>query len=268
MTDWWQGIPTAETAVACGGAQHRLRWEDGALRLPDHDDVEGERALAALANERNACVEAADRWHRQATNERVLVLASRGPSDPLHTSDDESGAGGGLTAYGIPALPGQPGASGEQAPDEEEDLLALLSLGGGLADRLTATVAAHWAAKLEAGDCEASVLAALEAALYGRLTTALRSWLGESKLNVEIVMTTPDSVPTLTREGATIQGAFPFSWLTHVWSRGFATALGRFCIDASTSPGDNGWTLTTVTQDLARIDTITMAIRSAAGSPP
>src|SRR4051794_22314753 len=89
MTQWWMGIPPAETRIRCGDHEHRLRWSEGALDLLDHGDVEGERTLAALARERNACVETADRWQRHAQNPRVLILASRGPTDQLQVPEEE-----------------------------------------------------------------------------------------------------------------------------------------------------------------------------------
>jgi hypothetical protein len=59
----------------------RLAWREGELRAPDHAGAE--RTLAALGGERCACVEMLDAWHGHASDLRVLVLGSRGSSDPL-----------------------------------------------------------------------------------------------------------------------------------------------------------------------------------------
>ncbi len=63
VTDWWTGLAPAEIGVRCSGAGHRIRWARGALVACDHAELEDERALAALAGERCACVELLDAWH-------------------------------------------------------------------------------------------------------------------------------------------------------------------------------------------------------------
>ena len=75
MIAGWHGIPPAVAPVTCGGARHRLRWADGKLGAVDHDDVDGERTLAALSGERCACIDLLDAWARHAADVRVLVLA-------------------------------------------------------------------------------------------------------------------------------------------------------------------------------------------------
>jgi hypothetical protein len=60
VTAWWLGQADAEAGVECGGAMHRLRRHAGELQAPDHDDIEGERALAALGGEGCRCVEIVD----------------------------------------------------------------------------------------------------------------------------------------------------------------------------------------------------------------
>ncbi len=85
---WWYGLPSAVTTVECSGRSHRLRWRDGELVAVDHDDVTGERTLAALAGQRYHCIDLLDAWQRHRADPDVLVLSSRGPADVLRWSPD------------------------------------------------------------------------------------------------------------------------------------------------------------------------------------
>src|SRR5262249_13764200 len=130
VSEWWRGVAPAQASVDCGGERHRLRWEAGELCALDHEDPGGERALAAVGGERPLGVGVLDAWQRHATDLSVLVLASRGPSDPLQPADEEET---GWVAWG-------PGADDEEPAGF--DLPALLRLGGGLPRRLAAGVVA------------------------------------------------------------------------------------------------------------------------------
>jgi hypothetical protein len=257
MTDWWAGIPPAETAVGCGGERHRLRWEAGELRALDHDDAEAERTLAVLGGERCTCVDVLDAWARHADDERVLVLASRGPVDQVTSRSDwragpgpgpgpagyTPGWGGGWTAY-APMPSAYPGPG---SPAPEDDLISLLGLGGGLPERLVASVAAA----AEAGP-------RLHAALYGCALAALRSWLGRPDLELELRVVDPDAPPRLTRrDDDALVAELPFSWLGDVSARGLSTVMGRFCLGVTPPPSAGGrWELTTVGADLGTPATI------------
>ena len=131
-----------------------------------------ERALrrAGLGGEPCVCLEVLDAWARDAGDERVLVAASRGPADRIarrewNAPDDEEQAG--WVGYG-PSL----GAPGPPA----DGLAALLSLPGGLPDRLVATVAASRSG--------GAISPRLHAALFGRVAAALGGWLGQPELEL------------------------------------------------------------------------------------
>jgi hypothetical protein len=229
---WWLGLAVAQTSLTCEGASHRLRWERGELRALDHDDAEAERTLAALGDQRCACIDMLDAWARHACDLRVLVLASRGPADRL-------GAG--------------------ESPEEDE-LVTLLGLGGSLPERLAATVAAEWTARASEA---AAARAQLEAALYGRVTAAVRSWLGEPGLEIELRMVDEDEPRALTRdEDGRLLVKLPFAWLIEVFARGLAITWGRFCLAAASTDGQS-WTLTTLTPELAPAQTITVELPGA-----
>ncbi len=223
-----------------------------------------------------------DAWAEHAADLRVLILASRGPADPLApwTPSGWTGYTGGGGFAGLRRgrarsfamlTHGQPG-------EPDDGLPRLIGLGGLLPDRLAATVIATWAERLRgwagdgltppgtsadgAGAAEADVAGgagvdelaaarpALHAALYGRAVTALRSWTGRRDLAVALTMIPEDQPPRLARSGDGIAAELPFGWLADVWSRGLATCWGRFCLAAAPQPSGGGWLLSTVGPEL------------------
>lgn len=269
---WWAGLSAAEIGLDCGGQPHRLRWAAGELRALDHTDLESEQILSVLAGQGFPCLDVLDLWARYAADLRVLILASRGPADPLVTW--------------TPSAPGWPGPTRRRArrlasvrntgtysvlsyhggPGEEDDGLArLISLGGLLPDRLAATVIATWAERLRApgeADAVSAARPALHAALYGRVVTALRSWTGRRDLAVALTMIPEDQPPRLARDGDGIAAELPFGWLADVWARGLTTCWDRFCLAAAPQPSGDSWLLSTVGPDLDQPHPITL------GTPP
>lgn len=245
MSDWWAGYDPAQATIACGGETHRLRWEAGELHATDHDDAAGERTLAALGGERNACIGLVDAWHRHADDLRVLTLASRGPGDTLAQQPPPPGfpgaalrgrrgsglgrsyavmrsvgASGGGT-FGVPAMP----------PSPVDDLITLLTLPGALPDRLAVTVAAMWARRLaEEQASAADGSPQLRAALWGRVTATLRAWLGTPTLDPDLELIDANDEPSIASRDEFVRVRLPFSWLVDVWGRGLGTISGRFCI--------------------------------------
>jgi hypothetical protein len=99
----------------------------------------------------------------------------------------------------------------------------------------------------------------LQAALYGRVLSTLRVWLGEPDLTVDLTMVDPSGDHHLERTDDGIAVALPFSWLTDVWARGLATMFGRFCLQADTADGIN-WTLNTVATDMRTTDQVLVSL--------
>jgi hypothetical protein len=283
MNPWWLGLLAAQATVACGDDTHRLRWEHGALQALDHDDPEAELALSALGGERCACADVLDAWARHDSDPRVLVLASRGPSDPLAAHADWTAQLGAsqravtptmaprsriaprsllrlpsrrraMAASGASArasVGSRPVAAGQFAlrTPAESELVALLGLGGGLQDRLVATVAAEWAQRFEGPESALEgARPQLYASMQGRLVAALRTWLGRTDLEVELEMIDGRSPPALSERRGAVRAELPFGWLADVWSRGLSIVWGRFCLAATTEDG-RAWTLTTVGPD-------------------
>ncbi len=87
MNPWWLGLDPAQAIITCGEHAHRLRWEAGALEAIRHDDPEAERARRPWRSPLRLCGDAR-RIGAHAGDPRVLVLANRGPADPLAARAD------------------------------------------------------------------------------------------------------------------------------------------------------------------------------------
>lgn len=246
MTEWWTGIPAAAATIECGAATHTLRWERGVLTAVDHDDVEAEATLAVLARETVPCLERVRAWNRHRDDVRVLTLASRGLTDRLDV-----------------AIGRRPHPRAPIKPSDDPDLPALLALGGGLPDRLQAHAAAAWTQRLGTGHSALdAAVPQLHAALYGRLLVALRVWLGEPRLSLELTMIDADGDHRLERDGDAVLAALPFAWLSEVWARGFSTILGRLCTGAASDDGLE-WTLDTLDPDLTTTRQLSITLDQA-----
>jgi hypothetical protein len=275
-TEWWTGLTPVDTTIRCCGAGHRIRWERGELVACDHGDPDDERALAALGGERYACIDLLDAWARHTDDLRALVRSPRGARDAARAAGwtlEHGGRGDAAVrppTFGaelpVPSVPriGRFPIYPRSWDEGEAELIALLGLGGGVADRLVATVAATWARRLRPGANVVPVaVPRLRAALHARLLTTLRGWLGEPGLSLTLELVGEVDPRSLSRVGGRVRAELPFAWLAEVWARGFQLVDGRFCLAAQTGDGD-GWELTTVAPDLHTIQRMTL---SAAGLP-
>ena len=262
-TPWWRGVPPAVTRVSCDGREHQLRWAAGELRAPGHPDLESEKILRALAGENYACLDVLEAWEVHADDLRVLVLASRGPTDPVAVRLDEPGPTGwtGRTAAARmqrrrSAVTAVMGGAAPVSRERADPLAVLLSLGGPMQTRLTATVAAARRERLRDGAEPAAAGAAaieaarpaLHAALYGRVVATLRAWTGRPDLRVALTMIGESARPALAPDGDGIAVELPFGWISDVWARGLGTCWDRFALAAA--PAGEGWTLSAVAPDL------------------
>jgi hypothetical protein len=290
LTPWWLGLSSAQATVRCGEHQHRVRWDKGRLQALDHDDPEAERALAALGGEPFACIELLDAWERHKDNPRALVLGSRGPTDLLQIDPDMlpqlggggsparqvgrpgaprpragrgitmiggGGGGGGWAGY-APRPTRRVGARASKQARSEAELIWLLSLGGGIADRLLATVSATWSRRISSGQAGLNkALPQLHAALHGRTFASLRAWLGEPALAAELIMIGATQPRSLARFDDRLRADLPFSWLVEVWARDLTTIYGRFCLAAESTNGRQ-WRLSTISPNLRDTEIITV----------
>jgi hypothetical protein len=299
VIEWWKSLSPAQASVECGGERHRLRWENGTLHALDHGDAESERTLAALGGQSCTCLDLIEAWNHHRDDLRVLVLGSRGPTDILAVQDEVATQLGiirpqavtagvalassvtrssamrtqrmsamgrrrssGLTAYAPVGGHPPPSARISQKAQAENELLALVALGGGLPDRLTATVAAAWKERLQhSRRPPARSRAQLHAALHARVFAAIRSWLGASGPASQLKMIGKNGKPKLISEDGYVRAELPFGWLTDVWAPGLATIWGRFCL-AATSDDGRRWRLTTVGPDLGSPSVVTLQLEN------
>jgi hypothetical protein len=257
--DWFACLPGCEARVPCGQGTHRVRWEAGSFRLPEHPDAEAEAVLAALGGEKARCVEVAEAWARHADDLSVLAIGPRGPADDIVVGWDDvaaaqQGAGGGFvftgSAVSRPALrpaaglhPSVPAAvqSRRRRAQEEldqvrrrrTDMLSLLALGYGFQVRLAGHVAAAHAdgaagsgAAGSGGVAEGRARPALVAAMAGRLGPVAEQWLGIDPDQVVVSLHAGPgwgSVELTGRgEQRRLQVALPTLWLARVWAAGLA----------------------------------------------
>jgi hypothetical protein len=259
---WWTGLSAAGATISCGGENHRLSWDRGILTAPDHGDPTGERTLMALGGEPLACIEMLDVWERHATDPNVLLFGSRGAVDLITRPAEMShqprptarpamttarGGRGGATRATLSFSATHSAANSESVDDDEAQLAQLLSLGGGIGQRLNATVAAYWRDRLRTPDAETDQLGArLHAALYGRVLATLSTWLGQTDIELALDVLPEHEMPSLRRtdEGG-VAAALPFSWLVEVWARGLETVWGTFCLSATSLDGQQ-WDVRTI----------------------
>ena len=294
MNAWWLGLAPAQTTVHCSGRHHQIRWDAGNLSALDHEDPEGERALTALGGQRRPCIDLLDAWERHQDDAGVLVLATRGAADQLAASDNrypQLGVAQPRVVQGPTALPrwrrgrgfasmgaqraviSSAGWTGyappvriSKAAQAENELIALLTLGGGLHDRLVATVAAAWRERLRRPDkALARVRPQLQAALHGRVFATMQRWLGGPALQTQLRMIGEAEKPKLLGEDGVVRVQLPFAWLVDVWAKGIATIWGRFCL-AATRTDAQTWRLLTVGPDLGPPAPITLQLTEPSGS--
>lgn len=244
-------LPPVEGTVACRGAEHRVRWADGELHVLDHDDPEGERILAVLGGQATGCIALLEAWHRCCGNASLLP-ACTGLADRVRAAVSGSEARPGIALVtGLTAsmsssirqgrLPWRTrtGSSATLIANSDgrrvrEDLLLVLSVGGGLVDRLAAQAVTAWALRAEAGDADAVALAALRDALASRVWLALAGWLGGDAAAVAVDMTDRQDEAKASLEKGQWRVALPPGWLARVWSPRLAITAGRFVLDART----------------------------------
>ena len=269
-------LPSALARLDCSGQRHAIRWEAGELIALDHEDPEGERALVALGGARTPCIEVLSAWARQMENADLLSALSRGTLDLVPTGGVQPMRVPGLASKTtrnvvMPARMARPTSQwvsqvgtargsavtvsagggpvgGPSLSTFEEDIFTLAGLGQEMTLRLVATVTAMLLDRTDGSVSD--VRPALEASLFGRALTALRTWLAVPDLEVELTVADPADAPSLAWDGAgPAQLTLPLDWVVQVWGRGLAVVAGRFglCVVAASS---NRTVLMTVASDL------------------
>lgn len=243
-------LSDATTRVDCGGERHTIRWTGGDLIALDHDDPEGERAFLALGGEHQRCIEVLDAWARYRSDPRVLSALSRGGGDYLQRRADRGAPRSGLlqgsrgsgwsayaplgsTAYSSPSTVRYGGKASSRPDVSDDDGVGVLAgLDRGVARRLVATTT-----EVLLATRDPSVQPTLEASLFGRVTSALRSWSGRADLEVELVVVDPNDA-NIVEEGEKLFVRLPMEWVSTVWARDLAVIGDRFALgvlDADTS---------------------------------
>jgi len=116
--------------------------------------------------------------------------------------------------------------------------------------RLVATTTAALLQRICPNRPEAVLAApALEASLFGRVASTIRSWTGNSRLEVVVHVIEPGAEGvTVVEEDETVRVALPLQWVSEVWGRDLPVVGGQFAL-AVTEATPNTTTLWTVGTD-------------------
>ena len=122
----------------------------------------------------------------------------------------------------------------QRAAARRGELFSLLALGPGFQLRLSATVAAAWAAGgSRAGERDAA-RPALVAALAGRLAPAAQAWLGVDPGRADVSLHEGAGWGRLAVSGTSrerrLSAALPAGWLASVWAAGLAITAGHLVV--------------------------------------
>jgi hypothetical protein len=248
-------LPSVQVPVECeAGVEHRLEWRAGELRSLHHDDLDGERTLAALSGARNGCVDLVDAYLRRRHDLRTLVVGPRDEADALATTEAGPGAvsgfagrrrlprryGGGWMSYSpLPSTMSAAHSATGLAPSgasggDQEDWALLFGCGASFAYRLCATAAVHWVERSDRGELPRERAPALAAALSGRAAAVLRRWLGPTAAPADVRVAAMDESPSYECPvgGSPPVVRLPLRWLATVWASGLGITAGRFVLAA------------------------------------
>jgi hypothetical protein len=267
---WFECLPGCEAQVPCGEVMHPVRWEAGALLLPEHPDTEAELVLAALGGDKAGCVTLAEAWGRHADDLSVLAVGPRAPADAIKVGWDDvaaatqsrlagrpgahwAGLGGPRTVQAMPrrgpqlavppSTPTSPPAIAarqqqmqqelERLQQRRQDMLTLLALGYAFQVRLAGQVAAANADAADGQDAvrAACVRPALVAATAGRLAPVAADWLGIDPDDVAVSLHHGPGWGSAEMDGRRLHVALPADWLATVWACGLAL-VGRYLVVA------------------------------------
>jgi hypothetical protein len=255
-TPWWAAFAPVQAEIDCGGAAHRLRWQEGHLSAPDHPDADGELVLAALGGGRPPCLVLAEAWAARAADLDVLTLGPRSPGDRLAVGQELLGE---LREAGQASLHRvgrrRSGGAGRMLARREQ-ILSVFALGPAFQFRLSATVAAAWSDAAPPGHDPEATRPALVAALTGRLAPAVESWLRPSAsddqasatnvsaahisaanvgaANVSVTLHEGTGWGSIRSNGSVadhLHARLPLAWLARVWAPGLAVLARHLVVD-------------------------------------
>jgi hypothetical protein len=128
-------------------------------------------------------------------------------------------------------------------------VVLLAGLGHEVTLRLVATVTAALLDRLKNGE-GLPARPSLEVSLFGRASSALRTWLGVPELAIELDVAELHAEPSVSwGAGDSVHLTLPLAWVMTVWGRALTMVAGRFCLGVVESNGTRT-TLMTVGSDL------------------
>lgn len=197
---WHAGYPPVTVSLDCGGATHRIRWDDGRLALLDHDRA-AEAAVGALGGATPRCLEVLDAWREE--HEQLAGGLAWLAREPEHVDS---------------RLPG------------ELAVLVRLARMAGIARRWDEPDAdpplRNWLARRMSRSLEAAFRDALRASAHRR---------GRLKVSIGCGALAPGEQVTVEAEvrpaQVRLQLGMPVTWLVDVWGRGVARVHDLVVLD-------------------------------------
>jgi hypothetical protein len=197
-----------------------------------------------------APVEALGAWLRRRDDPRMLSALTRGIGDPVQAAsrrhDPRHGRLTNVRSAQVRATgwvgyaplagvtTGRVASSHLAGPDQpatpEDDLALLADLGRAMATRLVATTTARLL-QPSSERLPESLLAALEASLFGRVASTIRTLTGNSRSEVvlEVAGRGAEAVAVV-GDNETVRVALPLHWVSEVWGRDLAVVGDYFAL--------------------------------------
>jgi hypothetical protein len=236
------------------------------------------------------CLDVLDAWSRRRDSTGLLTVLSRGARDlvrppalggapgfpyPSGTGSGivlqrASGVAGSAIGFGQASMvgnqtarltPGWPAGSAAGQDQTGPDLTVLASLGFPMTVRLVATVTAHLLDGSGARD-DSEARPALTASLFGRAWTALRDWMSDPDLDLDLVVAEAGQGPTFETDhlAGPMRLALPLDWVVEVWGRDLTIVAGRFSLGVIESTASRT-TLLSVGPDFGAPKELVVAVR-------
>ena len=137
-------------------------------------------------------------------------------------------------------------------PPAAGDVALLVGLGDQLTLRMAATVTAVALERLDTPEGTAA-RPALEASLFGRALSVLRTWLAIPDLDLELQVAEPSQASGFDWDGAgPVHPTLPLDWVVRVWGRDLTVVAGRFSLGIIDST-PHRTTLATVGSDVGSL---------------
>lgn len=254
MNAWHAGRPPVTFTVACAEEEHSVVWEQGELKVLDHDTA-SERAIAALGAEPCACMRVLDAWAQR--RQLPELLRGRGGSQLGRIASANLGQLRGilqsLVIHSAQASVAQQARSRlERDVTRNEALQQISSMGDVLLDLATGDLIAYHLDRQRAKTWSPSdgmmLKEFMSDTVVPLLTSSMRSWRRLDPgaiLTGECWLAEPDEEPTIfgwmSGDGGSAGASLGLDWALSVWLEGIALVDGCLVLKKLKTGVDRDW---------------------------